>query len=60
MEEKISNLEAKKSGFNKLFFLPLPLLFPVLPVPDNSENPYIFTAAAQHILTYNVLLRVLV
>ena len=52
--------EDQRSHFIKLvsFSSPLPSL--ILSVPDNSKDLYILTAAAQHILTYNVLLRVLV
>ena len=50
----------QRSHFIKLLSFSSPLPSLILSVPDNSKDLYILTAAAQHILTYNVLLRVLV
>lgn len=50
----------QQSNFSKLLYFSSALSAPTLSVPDKSKDLYILPAAAQHILTYNVLLRVLV
>lgn len=49
----------QQSSCSKLLSFSLALSSPTLSVPDKSKDLYILTAAAQHILTYSVLLQVL-